>query len=217
MTLTDDALEQLDALLADYATLSAQQTIATWKREPTLVLTHRLLAAIQRLTVPDSSYARVAARQEDSRVHSFTRLSELAATAIALREDIAAGWLASVVELVHASTSSDYLEMARDLHGQGYKDAAAVIAGTSLEVHLKALATKYGLGLQLPNGRPKKMDVLNAELKAVAAYNTNEQKQVTAWLGVRNSAAHGEYGDYDEGVVGSLIQGVDSFTARYPA
>ena len=91
-----------------------------------------------------------AALQADSRVHSATRLAELAATARALRDDIAAGWLTSVVELAQADTYAGYLEMAEGLHGRGYKDAAAVIADTSLEVHLKALATKHGLSLQAP-------------------------------------------------------------------
>ena len=40
------------------------------------------------------------------------------------------------------NTYAGYLEMADGLAAQHYKDAAAGIAGTSLEVHLKALATK---------------------------------------------------------------------------
>ena len=146
-----------------------------------------------------------ATRHEDSRVHSATRLAELAATARALRDDIADGWLSSVTELAHADTYAGYLEMAEGLQSQGYKDAAAVIAGTSLEVHLKALATKHGLGLQAPNGGPKKMDAVNAELKAAGIYNAIEHKQMTAWLGIRNSAAHGNYGDYDEAAVRGLV------------
>ena len=78
-----------------------------------------------------------------------------------------------MVEPAHADTYAGYLEMAEALLGQGYKDAAAVIAGTSLEVHLRALGTKHGLGLQTPNGGPKKMDAVNAELKAAGVYNSS--------------------------------------------
>src|SRR5260370_6536693 len=95
--------------------------------------------------VHTSTFAHAAALQADSKIHSNTRLSELAATARALREDIAADWLASVVELAHADTYAGYLEMAEGLHSQGYKDAAAVIAGTSLDVHLKAPATHHSI------------------------------------------------------------------------
>jgi hypothetical protein len=134
-----------------------------------------------------------------------------------LHDDIAAGWLAPVVELAHADTYADYLEMAEGLHAQGYKDAAAVIAGTSLEVHLKTLAAKHGLAVQAPNGHTKKVDSLNAELKASRVYNAIEHKHVTAWLGIRNSAAHGDYDDYDKASVKGLIDRVREFALRYPA
>ena len=139
VTATDEALGQLATLLAEYAKLRGQQTHVS--RYPSnLALIQRLLAAIQRLTAPTSTYAHAASLQANSNVHSATRLSELVATASALRDDIAAGWLTSVVELAHADTYAGYLEMAEGLLGQGYKDAAAVITGTSLQVHLRALA-----------------------------------------------------------------------------
>jgi hypothetical protein len=216
VTATDKALDQLDTLLAEYDKLRDQQTLVS-NQAPNRALIQRLLAAIQRLTVPTSTYAHTAALQADSKVHSATRLGELVATAKALREDIAAGWLTSVVELAHADTYAGYLEMAEGLHGQGYKDAAAVIAGTSLEVHLKALATKHGLSLQAPNGSPKKMGAVNDGLKAAGVYNAIEHKQVMTWLGIRNSAAHGDYGEYDEPTVKGLVEGVGIFAVRYPA
>lgn len=216
MTATDEALNQLDVLLAEYATFRERQARPGGQAE-CLPLIQRFLAAIQRLTLPTSTYAHNAARWADSTRHSITRVVELAATAKALRDDIAAGWLTSLVELTHADTYAGYLEMAEGLQGQGYKDPAAVIAGTSLEVHLKALAAKHGISLQTPNGGPKKMDAVNAELKAAGVYNAIEHKQVTAWLGIRNAAAHGDYGDYDEAAVKGLVEGVGNFAVKYPA
>jgi hypothetical protein len=119
--------------------------------------------------------------------------------------------------LAHADTYNDYLEMAEGLHGQGYKDPAAVIAGTSLEVHLRTLATKHVISLQAANGSPKKADTINADLKAAGVYSGLELKQVTAWLHLRNSAAHGHYGDYTDTDVRQLIDGVRSFASKYPA
>jgi hypothetical protein len=78
-----------------------------------------------------------------------------------------------------------------------------------------------GLELQLPyqgsNGTPKKADTLNADLKKAGIYNALEQKQVTAWLGIRNSAAHGHYSDYNGADVKSFIDGIRNFAAKYPA
>jgi len=218
VTANDEALNQLNMLLTEYSKIGQMpQTISYAEK---LALIQRLLSAIQRLTASNSTYAQAAALQSNSRVHSATRLSELAAIAMALRDDIAAGWLTSVVELAHADTYASYLDMAEGLRTQGYKDAAAVIAGTSLEVHLRVLAAKNGIDLHAPNGSPKKADTLNAELKAAATYNANEHKQVTTWLGIRNSAAHGkydEYDEYDETAVKGLIDGVNNFAVKYPA
>jgi len=43
------------------------------------------------------------------------------------------------------------------------------------------------------------------------------QKQVTAWLGLRNSAAHAKYDDYGAGQVGALIRDVRDFMVRHEA
>ena len=214
MTAKDEAIEQLSTLLAEYNTIGQSRLTNS---AATRVMIQRFLAAIQRLTVPTSTYAHNAARQAASSAPITSRLVELAATARAVHDDIAAGWLASVVELAHADTYADYLEMAEGLHSQGYKDAAAIIAGTSLEVHLKTLAAKYGVDLQAPNGRPKKMDTVNADLKAAGVCNGIEHKQVTTWLGIRNSAAHGDYRDYDKATVAGLIDGFRDFALKYPA
>jgi hypothetical protein len=61
------------------------------------------------------------------------------------------------------------------------------------------------------------MDGVDAELRAVGLYNALEAKQVTAWLATRNSAAHGDGGDYDQAAVNALVTGVRDFAAKYPA
>jgi hypothetical protein len=214
----EEALAQLNALLDERDELAKRaryDDLSDLKSE-IRVLGNRIQAAIDRLTVPTSTHARAAERQRDNDQAAF-RLIELIGIATALRDDIADGWLESVAALVRADTYAGYLEMAEGLSGQGYKDAAAVIAGTSLEVHMKALATKYGISLQLPSGAPKKMDAVNAELKTAGVYSGIEQKHVTAWLAIRNAAAHGDYGDYDHAAVKGLVEGVDNFAIKYPA
>ena len=214
----NSGLAQLNALLAERDELAKRaryDDLSDLKSE-IRVLGNRIQAAIDRLTVPNSTHARAAERQRENDQAAF-RLIELVGIATALRHDIAAGWLESVAALVRADTYACYQEMAEGLADQGYKDAAAVIAGTSLEVHIKALAAKYNISLQLPSGAPKKVDAVNAELKAAGVYNAIEHKHVTAWLAIRNSAAHGDYADYDEAAVKGLVEGVGNFAAKYPA
>ena len=213
-----EALAQLNALIGErdeLAKRSRYDDLSDLKSE-IRVLGNRIQAAIDRLTVPTSTHARAAERQRENSQAAF-RLIELVGIATALRDDIAAGWLESVAALVRADTYAGYLEMAEGLSDQGYNDAAAVIAGTSLEVHMKALAAKYNVSPQLPSGAPKMAGLLNDDLKRQGAYNALEHKQVTAWLAIRNSAAHGDYGDYDEAAVKGLIKGVGNFAAKYPA
>jgi hypothetical protein len=132
-------------------------------------------------------------------------------------EDIKTGWLTTVEELLHADTFADFLAMARELNSKGYKDAAAVIAGTVLESHLRLLCDKNGIPTKLPTGKPKTADSMNSELAKGGAYNQLQQKQVTAWLGIRNAAAHGNYGEYAGTEVVNLISGVEQFIVSNPA
>ncbi|WP_199920545.1 hypothetical protein [Streptomyces katrae] len=175
----------------------------------------RMEAAIQRISAPDSAYWMQVERARARVMRG--RLDSTSSAVKALRDDIQAGWLSSVVELVHAETYSDYLEMSEDLLGAGYKDPAAVIAGTSLEVHVRALCAKHGIAIEHPNGSPKKADAMNADLKKSGVYDGLQQKQVTAWLDLRNKAAHGDYGTYDDPLVRLFIEGLRAFILRYPA
>jgi len=219
VTASNFALRQLNTLLHEYRKLTAPAEVAdSMAKADPRTLTHRLEAAIERLAVPGSVYAEDLAHERRISYESTqSQLRPLVKLATALRDDIGAGWMVSVVEMAHSDTYADYLGQAEGLVGLGYKNPAAVIAGTSLEVQRKALATKHGVSLVASNGGPKKMDAVNAELKAAGVYNALEHKQVTAWLAIRNSAAHGDYGDYDEAAVKGLVEGVGNFAVRHPA
>lgn len=140
----------------------------------------------------------------------------------ALRADIEGGHLVTLRELIHAEVFSDFLEMAEYLmsEGHGYKDAAAVLAGGALEAHLRKLCERHNIPteVQTRNGmKPTKADTMNGDLTNANVYNKIQQKIVTGWLGIRNSAAHANYEEYDREHVASLIIGVRDFIARSPA
>ncbi|MFD5470952.1 hypothetical protein [Streptomyces sp. NPDC127105] len=178
-------------------------------------LTTRMEAAIGRMTLPGSTYL---IQVEQARALNLQdRMDSVRSTVIALRDDLKSGWIRSVMELVHANTHGEYLEMADTLLASGYKDAAAVITGTALEVHVRALCVKNGVDTELPNGNPKKATVMNADLKKSDVYATLQEKQVTTWMDLRNQAAHGNYEKYDIGEVRALVGGVRDFMLRYPA
>jgi hypothetical protein len=138
-----------------------------------------------------------------------------------LLADLKSGYMKSLVELLHADFFADFLEMAQHLLDCRFKDAAAVIAGTSLEVHLRALCAKSNISTTTSKSDgsilAKKAEALNTELAAAGAYEKLDQKNVTAWLDLRNKAAHGKYTEYQENQVSLLISGIRDFIGRKPA
>lgn len=85
--------------------------------------------------------------------------------------------------------------MAQHLFDETYKDAAAVIAGSSLEAHLRRLAGKNDVDVTFLDKqgetRPRSIDSINVDLCKADVYDLNNQKQIVAWMGIRHEAAHG--------------------------
>ena len=135
----------------------------------------------------------------------------------AIREDFANGNLQSIQELIHGELFSDFLEMAAHLLDEGYKDPAAVLGGGVLEGHLRSLCNKNGVSTLKPDGKPKNSETLNTELAGAGFISKLDQKNVTAWLGLRNNAAHGDYAKYTSEQVALLLDSVRNFVTRNPA
>jgi hypothetical protein len=134
----------------------------------------------------------------------------------ALRRDYDDGYLSTVQGLVRADLFADFLKMAEHLLEQGYKDPAAVLFGGVLEEHLRSLCTARSINISVAD-RPKSADTLNNELAKAGAYNKLDQKSVTAWLDLRNKAAHGKYDQYTKEQVATALSGVREFTSRTAA
>jgi hypothetical protein len=135
----------------------------------------------------------------------------------AVKQEIDGGWLFTVKGLISAEIFADFLEMAQYLLNEGYKDAAAIMIGSVLEEHLRQLCIKNSIPVEnIKDGKPvaKKADLLNSELAAKSAYNKLDQKNVTAWLDLRNKAAHGKYGEYTKDQVVLMHRGVTEFMGR---
>jgi hypothetical protein len=176
----------------------------------------RCIAAVERLAPRGSRYVLDATSPKIFAADAGAAVAQLAGIVRALRDDYEAGYMRTVAELIHADVFADFLEMADELLGKNYKDAAAVIAGSVLEEHLRKLAAVHGVAVESA-GRARKADTINADLVKAEAYNKLVQKQVTASLGLRNEAAHGHYDNYDAAQVDRLVREVRDFMVRYPA
>lgn len=213
-------IDDIDSVLKRYADhrASAQyDDLSDLKREIKNELLTLLAATIERVSPKGSVYR----QQADAAYKQYGRdnshiITILTGVLKALKADYVAGHLRSVTELIHADLFSDFLEMAQHLQSEGYKDAAAVIAGSVLEGHLRKLCDKHGISVE-NNGKPKKADALNNELAAAGVYSKLHQKNVTAWLGLRNHAAHGQYAEYSKEQVALLLQSISDFISQHAA
>lgn len=118
-----------------------------------------------------------------------------------------------VQKLVHAEVFSDELEQAKHFLDLEHKIPAAVIAGTVLETTLRKLCESNGIDKMTDKGKNKMADVMISDLAKVPVFNKMVVDQLRAWVKIRNSAAHGHPEEFDEGVVGRMIEGVRDFVA----
>ena len=135
----------------------------------------------------------------------------------ALKDDIEKGYFEKITELIHADTSTDIQEMAQDLLDYNYIDAAAMITGTALELHLKNLCTKFGIPLVLPSKKNKTASTLNNELYTGKYITRSDNKDITSWQDIRNDVAHGDYGKYSKEKIELVMKEINLFLKQYPA
>ena len=115
----------------------------------------------------------------------------------------------------HVQALAGFLEIAGQLYEEGRKDAAALIAGSTLYHHLRALCSSNGIA---PSGAGyDSADLLNAELAGRGIYDASDQKNVLSCLQLWRDAACGRYDHYIAAQVQLLINAVTEFIARHPA
>ena len=132
----------------------------------------------------------------------------------AIKSEIEGGWLFSIKGLVTSEVFADFLEMAEYLLKENYKDPSAVMAGSVLEEHIRQLCIKNNVNIEEEKHDkviPIKADRLNSELTKKDVYSKLDQKMVTAWLDLRNKAAHGKYEEYTKEQVSTMMQGIRNF------
>jgi len=219
----NQALKQLKHVLTDWEQLSKKSKHDDLSDLPDYELVAMLTrahAAIENSTQPSSAYRKQADRIQGMKTSTCFKLMEMIGVVKSVRTDIEAGFCQSISELMHGELFADFLEMAQHLLDSGYKDAAAVLAGGTIEQHLRQLAIKYSLPTTTSNSTgvvPRKAEQINQDLAAAAVYSKLDQKNVTAWLDLRNKAAHAQYTSYTVAQVELLISSIRDFIIRIPA
>ena len=216
---TQTAIQEIDQALEEWHALREKARFDDCSDQPEqdrIMVTNRLASTIDRLAWPGSLHKRSLEQILAVKGRGHIHLKPLVGVLSALWREYELGHLQSFAEIIHADTFASFIEMANHLRDQGYKDPAAVIVGSVLEQHLRELCDKNQIAVEI-KGKHKKADTLNAELAGQGVYSKLDQKNVTSWLGLRNDAAHGNYGNYTAQQVQLMIDAVRDFLARYPA
>lgn len=213
-------VKQLRAVVARYDQTHAAVLYAgengRWKQRDVQDLLASAQAAIERVAPADSAYRLKAAQSLGCEYAADEfKLEQLIWIVDALCADYEVGALTPIQDLVRAEVFDDFLDMARHLLDEGYKDAAAVMIGGVLENELRKLAERHGVATTNAEGRPAKAEAINTAVASAGVYNKLEQKTVTAWLDLRNKAAHAHYDQYTREHVEAMFMDVRAFVARF--
>lgn len=209
---TDFFIKQLDEIIDDYTAMGSESS-----HQEKQAITSRAIAAIHRISGRVSSYSNDVNRILKDKTLYYLQSEMIIGITQALRDDLRSGYLRSYAEILHAEIFADFLEMATHLLDNGYKDAAAVIIGSTLESHIKKLATKNSIPIKHEDGKSVKAEKINQDLASADVYTKLDQKNVTSWLGLRNEAAHGNYDVYTIAQVRLFVSSVQDFITRNPA
>lgn len=216
----DFFINQLNEITSVYENISRSAKYSDLSDQPAQVLSNIISqskAAVARIAGVNSEYYKDVVKILDANTDHYRLLSYKTQNVIgvvyALKNDLSKGYLKSLHDIVQSEVFSEYIDMADHLALQKYKDPAAVLAGSTLETHLKELAKSNSIDI-IVNDKPKKAATLNDELAKASVYTTAYQKQITAWLAIRNDAAHGNYDNYTIEQVKLMIDGIWQFMLR---
>ncbi|RSF43513.1 HEPN domain-containing protein [Acinetobacter baumannii] len=149
-------------------------------------------------------------RQLSSSSDTPKRLRQLIPILNAAYDDLKNGFLITFKQIVQAEVFDNELEQAKSLLENGYKNAAAVIAGVVLETAIKELCLNNGIDIER-----KRLTQLSDDLAKAGVYNKLQQKQITALADIRNNAAHGDYDEFTKEDVERMISDIERFLLTY--
>jgi hypothetical protein len=139
-----------------------------------------------------------------------------------LQDQLEKGYLTDLGAKIESEIASDYMGQAEALLGEGTKGRydhvpAAVLSGAVLEQALRTLCARQTPPIKLVDnkGKPKMLDGMISDLKKADLYYETQAKQLRAWAGIRNNAAHGEFEKFTKVEVEAMVKSIADFLAKY--
>ncbi len=137
------------------------------------------------------AWTRLEPQMKPNHAHGVT-LEQLLGVFQAATKQLQEGRIGTLIDGIRAETEIELLNQAVVLLNAGHVAASAVIAGGALETHLKRLVDNNGLTIAGEGSISKYNDAIAQARKSgnVEVYSATDGKQVGAWGGLRNDAAH---------------------------
>jgi hypothetical protein len=162
------------------------------------------------------TWARLEPRMSPNHAYGVT-LEQLLGVFQAATKQLREGRIGTLIDGIRAETEAELLDQAFILANAGHLAASAVIAGGALETHLRHLVDKNGLVIAGDGSISKYNDAIAQARNngTVEIYSASEGKQVGAWGGLRNDAAHdpGNFACSKE-QVRLMIDGIRNFISK---
>lgn len=140
----------------------------------------------------------------------------------AIKSDFESGFLGDLTLAIEAEIAANYMGQAEQLLAEGQPGKydhvpAAVLSGAVLEKALRTFCNEQNPPVPTVDnkGKPLTLNPLIDELKKVGFFNETMAKQLRAWAGIRNDAAHGDFEKFSRTNVELMIQGINNFLATY--
>lgn len=217
------ALSQIAAIERDYANLRKKLRYlefgGTIQPDEYAEFNARCLGFVDRVTSRhDAYYVQVMRELERHPMTSDELATTLYGIVQSLKHHIEASGLSTFREYEHAVLYELLLAEAEQLLDEGRKDAAAVLVGGVVVVHLWQLADKHDVvtpAAEVATG-PASPERLNDAL-AQSVYGRVEHQRIASWLTIWQRATQLAYGAYDHGHVMLAVQAIRAFLSQFPA
>jgi len=148
----------------------------------------------------------------------FNGIRELVGILEALQHDYVNGFNLDIEEAILSNVSRDYMSQAETLLGEGIPGRydyvpAAVLCGAVLEDRLRRFCEQQHppITVTKQDGSFKTLGPLIGELERQRAFDTTTFKNLKLWAGIRNSAAHGRFEEFNRRDVEKMLADVKHF------
>ncbi len=211
-------LNELDGILEKYRELSGMDNGRPSSGTDMIALINKAVSAVKRITGSESDYTLAITAIAEEKEGQPGGTAMVFGVVKALRDDIRQGRYSPAPDPVYFDPHAfvGFLNVAMNQLSRGDIRAAAVLAGSTLETHLRKMAARSGLEIEDAAGNILPVSGVITALVGTEALGAEEKERVDVWLGIRETASTDGADLLSEDQVRTMIAGINAFLTRNP-